>query len=281
MKYYVVIEGRIKGIYFTWDDCKKQIDHYKGAKYKSFKYKKDADFYYKNGYQLEVKKENISIFFGGKSNKIKKNKKKITVYTDGDSFMDNNKRYSGYGIYFKNGSKRYINYGTNTNNQCEIQAILSSIELVENKLKNGYLFHIVTDSQYAIQIFNMTNVKYSKRKKSGTLTNKEWVEKAIKYNKIYNLKFTKIKSHTNLQDINSIGNMNADKLAMYGSLVEYYKKDIKKIDLSDIKMPFGKYKNKKLNEINRGYFEWFLEQRIFDIKHGLLYRQIALFCEKN
>ncbi len=35
-KYYVVWEGRQKGIFDTWDKCRKQVDGFTGAKYKSF-----------------------------------------------------------------------------------------------------------------------------------------------------------------------------------------------------------------------------------------------------
>ena len=42
-KYYAVKNGRVPGIYLTWDDCKKQIDKYSGAIYKSFKTKEEAE----------------------------------------------------------------------------------------------------------------------------------------------------------------------------------------------------------------------------------------------
>ncbi|MEI6059313.1 MAG: ribonuclease H family protein [Bacteroidota bacterium] len=35
-KYYVVWEGHQKGIFDSWDKCKKQVDGYTGAKYKGF-----------------------------------------------------------------------------------------------------------------------------------------------------------------------------------------------------------------------------------------------------
>jgi ribonuclease HI len=35
-KYYVVWEGHQKGIFDTWDQCKRQVDGFAGAKYKSF-----------------------------------------------------------------------------------------------------------------------------------------------------------------------------------------------------------------------------------------------------
>lgn len=37
MKYYVVWEGREPGVYDSWEECQEQIDHFPGAKYKSFK----------------------------------------------------------------------------------------------------------------------------------------------------------------------------------------------------------------------------------------------------
>ena len=36
MKYYAVRVGRIVGIFFTWEDCKRQVHKYPGAEYKSF-----------------------------------------------------------------------------------------------------------------------------------------------------------------------------------------------------------------------------------------------------
>lgn len=41
-KYYAVKAGRKTGIYETWEECKEQIDGYKGQAYKSFKSLDDA-----------------------------------------------------------------------------------------------------------------------------------------------------------------------------------------------------------------------------------------------
>ena len=35
-KYYAVLNGKIPGIYMDWDSCKKNVDGFKGAIYKSF-----------------------------------------------------------------------------------------------------------------------------------------------------------------------------------------------------------------------------------------------------
>lgn len=48
-KYYAVKKGRQIGIFTTWDDCKKQIDGFSGALYKSFATLKEAEEYFQEG----------------------------------------------------------------------------------------------------------------------------------------------------------------------------------------------------------------------------------------
>lgn len=42
-KYYVVWQGRKKGIFTTWAECKKQVEGFAGARYKSFTSKEEAE----------------------------------------------------------------------------------------------------------------------------------------------------------------------------------------------------------------------------------------------
>ena len=48
MKYYAVKQGRKPGIYSSWDECKKQVEKYKGAIYKSFTSLKEANDFIKD-----------------------------------------------------------------------------------------------------------------------------------------------------------------------------------------------------------------------------------------
>ena len=50
-KYYVVWNGRIPGIYETWNECKAQVDGFENAKYKSFESLSEAHQQYKAGYE--------------------------------------------------------------------------------------------------------------------------------------------------------------------------------------------------------------------------------------
>jgi ribonuclease HI len=56
IKYYVVWEGHKPGIYDRWDDCKKQVDGFPQAKYKSFDSKAEAEKAFKGNYWAFVKK---------------------------------------------------------------------------------------------------------------------------------------------------------------------------------------------------------------------------------
>lgn len=52
-KIYAVKKGRKCGIYQTWEECKKQVDGFKGALYKSFSNEQDALAYMKDLNQVE------------------------------------------------------------------------------------------------------------------------------------------------------------------------------------------------------------------------------------
>lgn len=71
-KFYVIWEGRKKGIFDTWGECKKHVDNFFGAKYKSFPTSSDAEAAYSDGYKKhlglrqkakkEVSKEDLKRF---------------------------------------------------------------------------------------------------------------------------------------------------------------------------------------------------------------------------
>ena len=43
MKYYAVRIGRNPGIYHTWDECKRETMGFKGASFKKFSTREDAE----------------------------------------------------------------------------------------------------------------------------------------------------------------------------------------------------------------------------------------------
>ena len=58
--YYTVFKGYNPGIYSSWDDCKKNVNGFKGAIFKKFKEYADAQEFLLNGPKNiinEIKKE--------------------------------------------------------------------------------------------------------------------------------------------------------------------------------------------------------------------------------
>ena len=97
MKYYVVRKGRNPGIYLTWEECKKQVDGFSNAEFKSFSSESEAREYLNNdvaSYHEESPKKG--------STAILKN----IAYVDG-SFDGQSKTYGfgGFIIYEENGKK--------------------------------------------------------------------------------------------------------------------------------------------------------------------------------
>jgi ribonuclease HI len=66
-KFYVVWEGHQPGVYASWDACKKQVDGFNGAKYKSFESRNEADAAFKSNYWKFVKKADPVKPGGGKT----------------------------------------------------------------------------------------------------------------------------------------------------------------------------------------------------------------------
>ena len=51
-KYYVVWQGKVPGIYTSWDECRQQVEGQEGAKYKSFKTLAEAQDAFDVGYDV-------------------------------------------------------------------------------------------------------------------------------------------------------------------------------------------------------------------------------------
>lgn len=98
-KYYAVKAGRKTGIYETWEECKEQIDGYKGQAYKSFKSLDDAYEYM--GYTTPILNHNINNEYNHHDHHHNNNVPApeagvMTAYVDG-SYNDATKEFS-YGM---------------------------------------------------------------------------------------------------------------------------------------------------------------------------------------
>lgn len=211
MPYYVVHKGIKPGIYNTWDECKKNVQKFKGAIYKKFSDIYEARYFLKNG-NCQVKEYNTF-----------KENEYISVYTDGSLIKKNNKKYCGFGVYIPHIDYKYsetMNNYNDTINRAELNAIIHSIEYLKKEYPK-YEIHIYTDSMYCIYMLTGTAKRYEKNnfKKDGSdVKNKDLIIKLLDVMKGTKLKPIKVKAHTNLNDTHSQNNNIVDELAKNAAL---------------------------------------------------------------
>jgi len=146
-KFYVVWEGKKRGIYTSWDKCKKQIDGYIGAKYKSFKTKDLAEKAFKGNYNDFIGKDIYETTLS--KEELKKIGKPIINSIAVDGACDNKGNSEYQGVYtdtktllFKQGV-----FKGGSNNLMEFLALVHGLAwLKKNKLE----LPLYSDSRTAI-----------------------------------------------------------------------------------------------------------------------------------
>lgn len=150
-KYYAVAKGKVPGIYMTWDDCKKQVEHFSGAVYKSFPNIQEAERFIEAVNGTEPVMENIqdkTVISGveGEADQKRENQpvsteEHLIAYVDG-SYEHNRKRYA-YGcvlvlpgeVITLNGSGAEEDYVSMRNVAGEI---LGSEQAINWGIEHGY-----------------------------------------------------------------------------------------------------------------------------------------------
>lgn len=141
------------------------------------------------------------------------------VYTDG-SCINNGypNAEAGIGVYFglndsRNVSKK-IDSNKKSNNIAELTAIITAYKILEEEIKENKKIVIFSDSMYAIRCITIYGEKNEKLKWNKTIPNIELVKEAYElFKNKSNIKIIHIKAHTELTDIHSLGNQEADRLA--------------------------------------------------------------------
>lgn len=165
-KYYVVVNGRIPGIYTSWEETKRQVIGYPKAVHKSFKNKQDAYEYYTSMNKLTALHEVSSQVLP---------QGEIALYTDG-STID---RYGGCGVlYMVNREVKFkekymvVEYPT-TNNRAELWAIYYGLLIIKDHFKDKIPnIHLYTDSLISIQSLSSSYGNWKKNLEI-TLANKD------------------------------------------------------------------------------------------------------------
>lgn len=157
-KYYGVKIGLTPGIYTSWNDAKLQVNGYKGAIYKSFKTRHEAEFFINNIENSVQSREKILTELHNID---------LLIYTDGSC-----KNYiGGYGIVVINNDNNKTEYYGHIPSPCTNQiAELTAIKIALSTISKNSNIHIRTDSMYAINCFTKYIIVW---RKNGYITTKK------------------------------------------------------------------------------------------------------------
>lgn len=144
-KYYVVEIGLVPGIYETWEDCKKNVDGYKNAKYKSYSSLEEAKRIFNSGIVFDNKEKNVetkeTVTY---PNEILKN----SICVDGACSGNPGKgEYQCVDTFTKEVIFKSKVYEDSTNNLMEFLALVKALIYVKENNKDLYIY---TDSISAL-----------------------------------------------------------------------------------------------------------------------------------
>lgn len=197
-KIYAVKCGRTPGIYNNWDDCRKQIDGFSGATYKSFTDINEAAVYM--GFTTE---RNASVPNTTKSDEeheplnllsyTRDNPTHGIAYVDG-SYNINTKEFSYGVVMFINGREIHLSQkyndkelSTMRNVAGEIMGSKAAMEYaLKNKLTSISIYH-------DYEGISKWCLGYWKANKEGTIAYKDYYD-SIK--NLINIEFIKVKGHS-------------------------------------------------------------------------------------
>lgn len=146
-KYYVVWSGKQTGIFTSWPACKAQVDGFKGARYKSYSSKQQAEEAFKSGkdVNLSSNKNRVSQTQHG-SHSTSYIQESVSV----DAACSGNPGDMEYRAVYTKNSQEIFHLGplpNGTNNIGEFLAIVHALALLKKKQSN---LPIYSDSMIAL-----------------------------------------------------------------------------------------------------------------------------------
>lgn len=185
-KFYVVWSGRETGIFTDWNTCKKHVDGFAGARYKSFLTREEAEAAF-SGSKPSVAAGRGSAASGAKiktysAAEVNALPEQVKIFTDGGCEPNPGEAGSGVAVYQDN-KLCELWYGLynamGTNNTAELNALHQGLLLARDETANGKTAAVFSDSQYSIQCVVQWALGWEKagwKKKSGEIKNLELIK---------------------------------------------------------------------------------------------------------
>ncbi|SUY46514.1 ribonuclease [Clostridium putrefaciens] len=192
-KFYAVKNGRKIGIYDSWNECKKQIDGYKGAIYKSFSSYDDAYKFINSTGIYKVDKQEHSLNNINVEESLSNNNDIAKAYVDG-SYSDLYNMYS-YGVVILH-KNEIVKFSGRDNNEVNLSMrnvageLLGAIEAIKWAIKNNIKDIYI---HYDYEGIEKWATGIWKTNKEGTKSYKQFID-SIKND--LSIRFIKVKAHS-------------------------------------------------------------------------------------
>ena len=225
-KFYVVWEGRERGIFTDWDRCKAQIDKFAGARYKSFKTRAEAEAAYRGSSEASIgKSHKAAARPTGKvprtysAAEVAELPVQTKIFADGGCEPNPGRAASGVAVY-RDGRVAELWYGLynprGTNNTAELNALHQALLMAEREVGRQATVAVFCDSSYAIQCVTQWAVGWQRKgwkKPGGEIRNLDLIQPAFAL-------YTRLRPAVPVLHVNGHagieGNELADRMSIHG-----------------------------------------------------------------
>ena len=194
-KFYAVRKGKTPGIYESWEACKRNVDGYPGAQYKSFKTREEAQQFVGDACKNAEKPVSTQ----------ESELPEVYAFVDG-SFNTATKTY-GYGGFLQDKDERIVLQGKGTDEEMASMRnvageVLGSMAAIQKAIELGKKEITIYYDYLGIEMWALG---LWKRNKKGTIAYHDYIA-SVK--DIIQIHFVKVKGHSGVE-----GNEEADCLA--------------------------------------------------------------------
>ena len=217
--YYAVAAGYTCGIFLSWSECNSAVKGFKGAIFKKFKTREEADAFLRTAMTAPI----VCIQKAGHE-AVGAMAEAVDIYVYTDGACSNNGRpgaVAGIGVFFGEADPRNVSRpleaaAKQTNNTAELAAILAALDAVRVDLEAGRRICVVSDSEYSIRCATSYGAKQAAIAWKTEIPNMALVRRlyeAVSSWPTGQVRFMHILSHLTGTDAHSVGNAGADRLA--------------------------------------------------------------------
>ncbi len=214
-KYYAVRVGREPGIYESWDECSAQVNGFKGAEYKSFKTRDEAEIYLNNkttdnNEDKKADSNNDELVDYDQLVIDDLNNSRVVAFVDGSFSDKGGEPLAGFGCYILPSSN---------SQPVEISDKVHSKKFIETRNIAPEIFATLEALKWAVANGHKAITIYHDLEHTGKWARKEYRasteiaklfirELEEKFNNVIDIKYTWVKSHSGIEY-----NEKADQLA--------------------------------------------------------------------